>query len=74
MYWEYSKQSRDIQNGYWLSINIKINLFLYISSKQLENEILDFVFNSIKNLKYMLINLMKDVQGFFIDKYKMVLR
>lgn len=53
-----------------ISVNIKINLFLNTSNKQLDNEILeDSIFTSTKYLKYMVINVMTDVQGFYMDKY-----
>lgn len=54
-------------------INIKINFISFLYTKQ--NEVLeDLIFNHIKNLKYIVINLMKDMHGFYIEKYKMLMR
>lgn len=34
----------------------------------------DIIFNSVKNIKYLEIKLMKDVQVFYIEHYKTLLR
>lgn len=59
--------------GYQVNIKINFISFLYTSSKQ--NEVLEyFVFNSIKKSQIHGNKSMKDMHGFYIDKYKMLMK
>lgn len=49
-------------------------VFLHTNNKQLKNKNLNTIYNSIKNIKYLEIWLIKDIQALYIKNYKTLFR
>lgn len=49
-------------------------VFLHTNNKQLKNKNLNTIYNSIKNIKYLEIWLIKDIQALYIKNCKTLFR